>query len=485
MKITDMISIMSDKDAKTIHEFEHRLSDSVEHITESIKTDSVVKDAYGNTLLAIGNDDKVSKFNNYTFSNDTLNWPLWLALYNESWVFRRAIDKPAQDEIRCGITLKNNNKEAETQRALALYRDDLIQLLSWGALFGGSVAVALFDNFKKEDYMHRFNRSKVAQAKVLKFYITDRWYGLSPDYNNTVKNMSDQDYGKPKYYSVTMSDGKTYTYHHDYVIRYEHRFAPRLIKNGMLQGWGYSEGSHILNELTRDEKLKSSIQSLVDKSLIEVIKMSGMRGVFMGTDEANQKQLEKRLEMVNWGRTYNSLTFLDKDDDYTMNNFQGLGGLADLLQQNMWLIASALEMQGVLFGDLKGGLTSDSESLERYAETILNRCETYVRPVYTKLLKYIYTMLGINTKIDFTFNSIIANKEKDKKLSDTSAFVSLCSALLTDGIISTTQYAKALKKYLSNNVIDFELTDDNIKKLAEESDMSSENFDINSDDLNI
>lgn len=480
-KFEDLLLATINKENDKVAEFEIRIDDAVDRIKKQVHDSKAVNDAYGNSLLSIGNKDKVSAFDNYTFTNDTLNWPLWLALYNESWVFRRAIDKPAQDEIRCGITLKNCSKEAEVQRMLKNYYDDLIQLLSWGGLSGGSVAVCLFDNFSEEDYTKPFNSSLVGKAKVLKFYITDRWYGLAPDYDKIVSKMSDSDYGKPKFYNITMTNGKTYRYHHDYVIRYEHRFAPPFIKQGMLQGWGYSEGSHILNELARDEKLKGSIQSLIDKSLIEVIKMSGMRGIFMGADKQNEEQLTKRLEMVNWGRSYNSLTFLDKDDEYEMTGFQGLSGLADLLQQNMWMISSALEMQGILFGDLKGGFSTDVEALERYDETIHNRCESYVRKVHDKLLKYIYTMLHINEKPEFEYNSIFEKRHKQEKLTTTSAVIDICSKLLTDGVISTQQYAKAVRKYMNTETLDFDLTDENIEKLSEETLTMSEDFDISQD----
>ena len=102
------------------------LEDSVE---DSMKR---INDSYSNSLLSIGSDDKVQSFTNYGFSNDTLNWMLWLALYNDSWVFKRAIDKPAQDEIRCGITLQGENEKFDNvYRRLKRYRFDLIQLLQW------------------------------------------------------------------------------------------------------------------------------------------------------------------------------------------------------------------------------------------------------------------------------------------------------------------------------------------------------------------
>lgn len=462
-----MLMMKGEKDSS----FEDRVTDSSKNILEAGKNSKAMKDSYGNSLLAIGNENKTEDcFTNYSFTNDTLNWPLWLALYNDSWVFKRAIDKPAQDEIRCGINIEGSYDKTEIYKKLKTYRDDLIQLLQWGALFGGSVAVAMFNNFDEKDYLQpiSINKKKIKVAKTMKFYVVDRWYGVAPDYDKTVKKMNDPDYGKPKYYNITMPDGKTFRYHHDYVIRYEHRTAPKLVKNGMLQGWGYSEGSHIINELIRDEKLKASIQSLMNKSLIEVIKMAGMRGIFMGADKQNEEQLRKRLEMVNWGRNFNSLTFLDKDDDYQMNNFSGLSGLSDLLEQNLWVISSALEMQGILFGELKGGLSQETDALERYDEVINGRCESFVRPVYEKLLKLIYVMLGIEEIPEFTFNSLLIKKQDKERIEGIKNFTELCSTLLADGVITTKIYARALQRYTVDGQVDFGLTDEVIDKMDED-----------------
>ena len=127
----------------------------------------------------------------------------------------------------------------------------------------------MFDNLNDEDYGQPLNTNKIKQANTMRIYTTDRWYGVAVINNDVVSNMNSIDYGKPKMYQITFADGKTLKVHHDYILRYEHRTAPKLIKTGQLQGWGYAEGAHILNELSRDEQLKTSIQSLVNKALIE------------------------------------------------------------------------------------------------------------------------------------------------------------------------------------------------------------------------
>ena len=472
----DLIKAMTIKESENL---ETRVQSDSEHIINTVKDSVVVNDAYGNSLAAIGTDDKVASFTNYGFSNDTLNWCLWTALYNDSWVFRRAIDKPAQDEIRAGITIQGDFDKDSVYRILKKYRFDFIKLLQWGALYGGSIAVMLFDGMQDSDYLNGLdvNLGKIRKAKSMRMYVVDRWYGVAPTFDDTVTEMDNLDFGKPKFYNVTFADGKTMKIHHDYILRYEHRTAPQLVKNGMLQGWGYAEGAHILNELTRDDKFKATINTLVDKSLIEVIKMSGMRGVFMGSDSANNEQLTKRLEMVNWGRTYNSLTFLDKDDEYQQNQFSGLTGLADLLEKNMWLVAAALDMQGILFGDLKGGFSNDTEALERYDETIQGRCESYVRPVFEKFLWVIYQKLGISAPIEFTFNSLVADAMNDKRMQSLKNFVELCDTLLGAGVFDAKLYAKSVQTYIEKGTIDFGLTDDVIEKLDNSDEMENINID--------
>lgn len=471
-ELLNLIANMSLKSGRN-DTFADHLKDSSKNIRDAAKTSVAMNDAYGNSLLAIGDKDKVAEFQTLSLDNDSLNWGLWLALYNDSWIFRRAIDKPSQDEIRTGVTFVGDADFSNVERNLNKYKFEFTQLLQWGALFGGSIACLMFDNLSDEDYKQPKNIKKLKQSKTMRMYISDRWYGVSPS-TETVTDMQSLDFGKPKYYDVTLADGHTVKFHHDYVLRYEHRTAPKLIKNGMLQGWGYAEGAHIVNELSRDEKLKASIQSLVDKSLIEIIKMSGMRGVFMGADADNEVQLRKRLEMVNWGRNYNSLTFLDKDDEYEAHEFSGLNGLSDVLEKNMWQISAALEMQGVLYGDLKQGFSNDVDALQRYDETIHNRCDSYLRPVYEKFFKLMYDIFEIDLPVEFEFNTLLVKEHEAEKLISTGTVVDLCGKLLNDGIINSSKYAEIIQHYLQSGKLSVLFTDAELKELDTNFELESE-----------
>lgn len=466
MALKDELITMAMNDSKRFHSLsmDDTLEDTVNKILTTGQDSVALRDHYRNTLTATGTADKVESFTSYGFNNDTLNWPLWLALYNDSWVFRRAIDKPAQDEVNCGFTLHGEQDFTRIYKAYGRYKTDLIRLLMWGALFGGSVAVMMFDNVTDEEMAKPIRVKKIKNSRM-RLYVTDRWYGVSVTGTETVTDMRDIDFGKPAMYNITFADGKMMQVHHSYVLRYEHRTAPQLIKQGQLQGWGYAEGAHILNELSRDDQLKSSITSLVNKSLIEVIKMAGMRGVFMGTDKGNEDQLRKRLEMVNWGRSYNSLTFLDKDDDYQQWNLQSLPGLADLMEKNMWLISAALEMQGILYGDLKGGLSQESDALRRYAITIENRCNSYYRPVLHKLLMVLFGIYGIEGPVDFDFNSLVVQEENNERMDAINTYQNVLGGLIDKGIISKYQAAVSIQNLMSKDIIDIQFTEENLNRL--------------------
>lgn len=458
--------VLSFNKKSDFRDFEDGLHNGIDSVTKLAAESVAVNDAYGNSLAAVGTDDKVKSFSSYGFDNSTLNWPLWLALYNDSWVFRRAIDKPAQDEVNCGFMLHGDGDYSRIYKAYERYKFDMIQLLQWGALFGGSIGVMMFDGIPDEKMKDPINR-KLIQRRKMRIYVTDRWYGVQGS-DELVTNMRDMDFGKPKYYTVCFADGRQYTVHHSYVLRYEHRTAPKLIKCGQLQGWGYAEGSHILNELSRDDQLKSSITSLINKSLIEVVKMAGMRGVFMGADKGNEEQLTKRLEMVNWARTYNSLTFLDKDDEYIMNQLSNISGLSQLLETNMWLVAASLEMQGVLFGDLKGGLSQESDAYHRYCITIRNRCDSYFRPVLQKLLTVLFIMYGINETPDFEFRPLDQAEENDKKIASIQNYANMLETLISQGVISKYQSAVSLRAFLNDNVINIDFSELQLNKLQYE-----------------
>lgn len=455
-----------------------------EKLSQAFHDSVMMNDGYSNSVMGLGDDAKLEQYDEYDFGTSTLNWYLWTALYNDSWVFKRVIDKPAQDMIRAGISINGRSDYTDVYKTLDGLKPDLIKLVQWGRLYGGSIMVLLFDGVSFEDMAEpmKDQYDKIKKAKVLKAYVTDRWFGVAPAYGDVVTNLANIDFGKPKYYDITFADGKSFRIHHSWLLRYENRTAPNFIKTGYLNGWGYSEGAHIFRELERDDKLKCSIQSLVDKALIEVFKMKGLKGVYAGLDQKIRDQLDKRVTAVQYARNNNSLTFIDSEDDYAQHNFSGLTGLSDILQQNMWQIAAAVEMQGVLFGDLSNGFSRDGDAFERYDETIMNLNEAYTRPIYEKLLHILYKKYEITDEISFTFNSIMPEKKNETRLNDIDRILDICSKMIKDKAMSPEQEANIIQEYLNSGQINFKFDKKNKNEFVAEKNIESETGDIDNVD---
>lgn len=378
-----------------------------------------ITDAYNNPLTLSGQSNPLEQLSSLNYNNITLNWWLSIAMYDNSGIFKIAIDTLSQDLVKAGITpnVENVLIKKFIQTTYNKLKPELISGMKNAQLFGGSLGVIMFDTIK--DYSKEPDINLIRKAKKVTIRVFDRWQ-LSCSAQK-VNDPMDDDFGMNMYYTV-MDDrsGKLSNVHHRFCMRFVLREAPKIIKD-LLSGWGYSSLSHIYTELMKDQQLKHSIVSLINKSLLEVVQMSGMKGLFSAlADPESQAELESRLEMVNRYRNNNSLIFLDKEDQYSQFSFGGLSGLADLMESNKDDLCAILEMSKLLlFGDTKGGLSGNADSEYLWYQGKINgKQEEYLRRPITKLVKFICFMTPMENdeikEIDFQFNSIIPEKASDK-----------------------------------------------------------------------
>ena len=378
-----------------------------------------ITDAYTNPLTLSGQDNPLESASSLNYNNITLNWWLSIAMYDNSGIFKIAVDTLSQDLIKSGITpnVENVLSKKFIQTTYNKTKPDLISGMKNAQLFGGALGVIMLDTIK--DYSKEPTVEQLRKAKQITIRVFDRWQ-LSCSATKVTDPM-DEDYGLSKYYTI-MDDnsGQLSNVHHRYCMRFVLREAPKIVKD-LLSGWGYSSLAHIYTELMKDQQLKYSIVSLINKSLLEVVQMSGMKGLFSAlADPESQQEIENRLEMVNRYRNNNSLIFLDKDDQYSQFSFGGLSGLADLMETNKDDLCAILEMSKLLlFGDTKGGLSGNADSEYLWYQGKINgKQEEYLRKPITKLVRFIAYMAQLEDEdikeLDFQFNSIIPEKASDK-----------------------------------------------------------------------
>ncbi len=378
-----------------------------------------ITDAYNNPLTLSGQSNPLESASSLNYNNITLNWWLSIAMYDNSGIFKIIVDTLAQDLVKSGITpnVENVLIKKFIQTTYNKSKPDLISAMKNAQLFGGALGVIMLDSIK--DYSKEPTIEQLRKAKKITIRVFDRWQ-LSCSAQKVTDPM-DEDFGLSKYYTI-MDDtsGQLSNVHHRYCMRFVLREAPKIVKD-LLSGWGYSSLAHLYAELMKDQQLKYSIVSLINKSLLEVVQMSGMKGLFSAlADPESQQEIENRLEMVNRYRNNNSLIFLDKEDQYSQFSFGGLSGLADLMDSNKDDLCAISEMSKLLlFGDTKGGLSGNADAEYLWYQGKINgKQEENLRRPLTKFIKFICYMSPMEEddirELDFQFNSIIPEKASDK-----------------------------------------------------------------------
>lgn len=366
------------------------------------------------------------------------------AIYHGCWIFRKIVDIPARDMWSRGITINNDNDSQDLKEVYGLYnkvKSDMIYATQQSRIYGGAAALIMVDD-GEEDLSKPLKLKNIKKGSPLKFIITDRWYGLDWS-SEVVDNYASPEFGLPKYYSFFVEGSEELAgekIHHSRVLRFVNRRSPRIIEQ-QLQGWGVSELEHVLQDLMNHENTKNSIASLLNKSLLEIVKLEGMRNTMSGLSSGNpqaSQMFAAQMTALNNYRTSNNLVFMDKQDEYQKEEY-GFSGLSDILNSQKDIVAGAAEMPEVmLFGTNRAGLNGDSPiELRLYANTILGRQDQEVRPVLDKLLPILYRICGFEVprNLSYEFEGLldVSNESKQSMLQ---SIVSNVTQLLDAGLIT-------------------------------------------------
>ena len=377
-----------------------------------------------------------------TFDRETIT-----AIYHGSWVFRRIIDKIAQDMWSAGISVEGSIDPEGVQRVqkrLSRLRSDLIWATEQARLYGGAASLIMV-NDGTDDLAKPLNLNGIKKGAAIQLWSTDRWWGLSTS-SEKVTNYRSKDFNTPKYYTFNIEDAQSVDssnlnirVHHSRVLRWVNRRSVRLI-NTLLLGWGISELEHLYQDLMTYENAKGTGGALLDKALLEIVKVEGLRGIMQGLglgSTAQEQELATQMAGLQNFRM-NSTVLLDKDNDYQQFT-ASFTGVSELLETYRDVIAGSAEMPKVLlYGDTKGGLTSDSPAeMEFYAQTINGKQEEMLRPVLDKLLPIICASEGIRIPDDFDYNfENIAGITQERKLNLLQGTIQAVTQMVDGGMMT-------------------------------------------------
>lgn len=341
--------------------------------------------------MGLGGNNVLSE-GTYAPNGLTKNRVLLEHMYRGSWIVGAAVDSVAEDMTRAGVSINSEDDPEQIQgmhtalTRLGVWRS-LLDLIKWGRLYGGAVALLVIDG---QDPSTPLDLSTVGlnQFRGLKVY--DRWQ-LQPDQQNLIHEGMDA--GLPASYGVIsdLASGQagTVRLHHSRVLRFIGIQLP-CWQALTEQFWGESIIERLYDRLLAFDTVSAGAANLIQRAHLRTVQIDGLREVLA----AGGKAEENLLTMFHHMRilqTSEGLTLLDAKDTFDAHSY-AFGGLSDMVLQFGQQIAGATGIPLVrLFGQSPAGLNSTGESdLRMYYDNVRAQQESRLRDGLAKILRVLY-----------------------------------------------------------------------------------------------
>nr|DAO88090.1 MAG TPA: Portal [Caudoviricetes sp.] len=405
----------------------------------------------------------------YPLTRLSRNWQLLNSLYRSHWVIRRIIDVIPSDMLKNGYKILSQMPPDQLKKVTQLERQTKLTLkikegLRWGRLYGGAAGVILLDGH--DDILDKpLDYDMVMPGSFKGLLIVDRWSGISPD-EELVTDISDPEFGLPDYYTIT-AEGmeRGIRVHHSRICRFIGRDLPYIEKLAETY-WGASEIEHVYDELKKRDNVSWNMAMLTFMANLRTVKMEGMGQILGLGGEKAQEQLYNTIQAMNAMMNNNSLQIIGENDEYESHQYT-FSGLGEVYDRFMMDVAGAAEIPVTkLFGRSPAGMNATGESdMQNYYDTIEERQESELRPIYDKLLPIMMLSCfgAIPDDFDFAFNPV--RRPKDDEMADlASKNTDSVTKAFDSGMISQRTALKELRQQSETTGMWSNITDEDIEK---------------------
>lgn len=430
-------------------------------------------DAFTNVLARLGaGTPNLLEGTEYSLQRLSRDFNQLNALYRESWIIRRIIDVIPSDMLKNWITITSGiDPDVEKKLSISLRRTQLIDKLKrgmqWGRLYGGALGVMLVKH-QGYDLSQPLRLDWIMPGDFAGLLIFDRWNGVNPS-SELIEDISDTDYGYPKYYTVTdPAGGGSVKIHHSRVIRFTGNTLPFWEEIAEMQ-WGASVVESVFDELKKRDNVSWNIAQLTFMANIRVLKMQDLGQLLSATDSESQAELLRTLEAQNMLLNNMGMQVMDAADGLETHQYT-FGGLADCYQQFIMDISGAAEIPVTkLFGRSPSGLNATGESdLQNYYDMIAEKQEAVLRPILNKVLPpFIISTIGsLPEDFDFDFDPVAEPSDKER------ADLAKCGtdnvvAAYNAGLISQRTALQELKQQSERTGVWTNITDEDIERASD------------------
>lgn len=409
----------------------------------------------------------------YPITRLTKDYNLMNSLYRNSWIARRIIDTIPLDMMKNWIKYETELDPEmldilnRVERVTRL-RHSLLIGLEWGRLYGGAAALMMIEG-QEEILEEPLDLDSIMPGDFKGLLVVDRWSGCYPQLE-LVDDISDPDFGLPKYYQFTdQAKQKTYSVHHSRVLRFIGDELPNWERQAESY-WGASKIESLFEELKKRDNTSANIAGILFRANLNVLKISDMGEMLTGTNAKAQQDFYTTIQAQNWLMNNFGMFLMSKDDDFqnVTNKFEGLD---DVYESFMMDVSGAAQIPVTkLFGRSPAGMNATGESdMRNYYDVIENNQESHLRPVLEKLLPVMCmsTFGMIPDDIDFSFNPIETPNDED--LGNTVKWKTEALYGAHDrGILSTRTVLKELKQMGDTTGFFTNITDEDINKASDE-----------------
>ena len=402
------------------------------------------------------------------------------AMYRSSWVVGQVVDVVAEDMTREGVNLRGLDDPSDAEEIQKAMDDleiwnELTNVIKWGRLYGGAIAVMLIDG---QNVSTPLNIDTVGKDSFKGLMVLDRWL-VQPTLQDLVSEYG-PDFGMPKYYDV-IADSlglSNQRIHHSRVIRFDGVDLPywqRVAENL----WGQSVIERLMDRLIAFDSTTTGIAQLVYKAHLRTYKVKDLRKM-IGMGGAGLTNLVKQIEHIRLWQSNEGMTLMDAEDTFETYSYSFAGLDAVMLQFGQQLSGASQIPLVRLFGQSPSGMNATGESdLSNYYDNINQQQERRMRTGLGKLLKIVsLSTLGKPLPDSFTFDFASLWQIDDVQKADIATKVTdaVCKAE-EQGLISTQAAMKELRQSSEITGIYSNITDADIESADDEVPKPQENYD--------
>lgn len=325
--------------------------------------------------LGVGADNALSDsrygFNPLTRIRTQLEW-----IHRGSWLGGIAIDVIADDMTRAGIEYVTELDPDQTEEL-----DDLAtkldtwsafgDVIRWGRLYGGAIAVALVDG---QDMRTPLRLDTIGPDQYKGMLVLDRWQ-LEPSLDDLVTEFGPF-LGLPRFYRVGQNApalrGSVIHYTRVLVrhVGVQLPYQQQIIENL----WGISILERIYDRMIAFDSATTGAAQLVYKAYLRTLSIEGLRDV-VSAGGMPMSGLIGYTEMMRRFQSIEGITLIDAKDKLEIQGHSAFSGLSDALIQFGQQLSGALQIPLVrMFGQSPAGLNSTGESdIRTYYDNIAQR----------------------------------------------------------------------------------------------------------------